>query len=578
MILTSLLMLLYMGMQAQTVWHGQWYIVVAGLPQGDMQMIMTTDCNSQPPIASITDPTNPQQMIRMEEVRVTQDTFSAKFKGMGVTLPISMTLTDERNAEGRLMGRFPLKASKDKLFELSAAEDEDDKLKAKDTLMAHLRLDCRQRAGRYKHFERLNNIVGPKPSDPQLMNANGLHATIARVWAGIGFELAGISEASEMADYLLVSYDFNDLTRRQEMKDHLKAMKQKYPKLRYVEQGNEYDYNQSKHVSSEQYYSYYRAMYQAVNEVNSELQPAIPLECGGPASSTFNQMWLTRFLDDYAKDKCKDKRLDFISYHGYFVMADDGTRQFFKDNPSLVRGQREWVSQQLRQRGLKGNIPVFVTELGIYPGPLADDYNNMGVDQLRQAAGMMSLLWWYGREDGILPFNWVLRHPQEGRKDQLVCRDNDGNLIEAPGKMTPYGNAMKMMAMLGDEQLTVEGTDITGGKGLYAVATVGGNSTAGGGSPSPTNGLTILLWNYQGTGRHAFETELQINNLPKALQDRRVEMKTYLVDAQHCNYNHDPETCNLHPLTTRTMKPLKQLSRKLTLAPNALVLIELKAK
>ena len=103
--------------------------------------------------------------------------------------------------------------------------------------------------------------------------------------------------------------------------------------------------------------------------------------------------------------------MDFISYHGYFVWDETGrNRLFFKDNPSRVLGQREAIDKMLHERGLNESLPVFVSEMGIYPGPLADDYNSMDDDRVRQAVGMLSLFYWYGKSKYIYPFNWVIRH------------------------------------------------------------------------------------------------------------------------------------------------------------------------
>lgn len=175
--------------------------------------------------------------------------------------------------------------------------------------------------------------------------------------------------------------------------------------MRYIEAGNEYDYEQTKGVTVKEYYrKVFRPMMEVVNEVNRELQPDIPIEIGGPVSSCFNPEWIAQLLDDYKADVSADKRLDFISYHGYFVWDETGrNRLFFKDNPSRVLGQREAIDKMLHERGLNESLPVFVSEMGIYPGPLADDYNSMDDDRVRQAVGMLSLFYWYGKSKYIYP-------------------------------------------------------------------------------------------------------------------------------------------------------------------------------
>lgn len=125
--------------------HGQWYLVVEGLPQGEVKMVMTVDGNSQPPIVNITDPTDASRLLDVEDVRVAGDSLSGRFHAMGVMLSIRLMLQDDRNAIGLLMEHFRVKASKDQLFELDMREQFEDKLSAKENLLLWIlarRLDC----------------------------------------------------------------------------------------------------------------------------------------------------------------------------------------------------------------------------------------------------------------------------------------------------------------------------------------------------------------------------------------------------------------------------------------------------
>ena len=54
------------------MYHGQWYLVVEGLPQGRVNMVMTVDGNSQPPIVTITDPADASRILDVEEVRAAE--------------------------------------------------------------------------------------------------------------------------------------------------------------------------------------------------------------------------------------------------------------------------------------------------------------------------------------------------------------------------------------------------------------------------------------------------------------------------------------------------------------------------
>ncbi|MBK6511190.1 MAG: cellulase family glycosylhydrolase [Haliea sp.] len=240
------------------------------------------------------------------------------------------------------------------------------------------------------------------------------------------------------------------------VKTIMRDLKQRFPQIKYIEAFNEPDHNLAKALKPDALYDYYRVYYQAVNEINQELKPTIPLQVGGPGFMQYNEPWLRAFLDGYSADPAADKRLDFISWHAYgeFPEGDggsDGPRayHFYKGDPSEVAGQRAKLNAELRSRGLDENIPAFITESGIYPGPSFDHQNDPKPDYLIGAAGVPSLHYWYMEQDNIVPFNWVLRHKSEERKDQLVTRVGEGEPIPT-GVFTPYGNALVMMSKLKD--------------------------------------------------------------------------------------------------------------------------------
>lgn len=557
-------------LNATNEFHGQWYLLATGMPQGDMKMLMMVDCNSYPPIVSITNPVKPSEMVNLYDVKTEGKMLSGKMHVFGINLSISMELTDNCNAEGKLDGRFNLKASKNKFFKMDIDKGRN-KLAATETQKATITLDYAKK-GRMPHPERYNNVAGTEVldrSDANFMNEVGLHATVCRVWAGVGFvDEAGFEVANQMSDYLMVSYDYYKMDKREQAKCELATLKRRFPKLRYVEVSNELDYNQSKGVTADKFYAIYKSMNEIVNEVNKELKSGIPLEIGGPVSSNLNTVWLERFLDDYAADTWKDKRLDFISYHGYFAKSSDiNNRLFYKDNPSLAAEQRDYITTQLAKRGLWQETPVFVSELGIYPGPLADDYSSMGDDQLRNAAGMASLLYWYTQSDNIYPMNWVLRHPTEGRKDQLVSHDKDGKNFACTHHLTPYGNMMMMMSKMKNNRVTaVCSVPQKNGKGIYAQAS------------KDELGISVMLWNFQGKGTVGYDVTLCLGKIPVELRGKEMKITTYIIDSKTCNHNYDLATSNLHPKENKRTKLKDNEQLKVTLNPNAIMLITIEQR
>ncbi|WP_185993238.1 glycosyl hydrolase [Rhodococcus sp. KBS0724] len=142
---------------------------------------------------------------------------------------------------------------------------------------------------------------------------------------------------------------------------------QDVPKVQYIEAWNEPDAPGST-IQPAQVYQSYIPLYQAVNSINHSLSTDrgyTPLEVGGPALYYFNTPLLTTFLDAYVADSDPDKRLDFVSYHAYVNVLPDGSRQFYKSDPSLVKGYRDQLDSVLAERGLPENLPVYITETGI---------------------------------------------------------------------------------------------------------------------------------------------------------------------------------------------------------------------
>lgn len=159
------------------VYHGQWYLVVEGLPQGRVNMVMTVDGNSQPPIVTITDPADASRILDVEEVRAAGDSLTGRFRAMGVKLSLCLGLHDNRNATGLLMDHFSIKASKDKLFELEIKEGDEDKLSVKDTvwLLAPILVDCSKKVGPRPQPERyMNTTPVNHPNDGCFLNEQGL--------------------------------------------------------------------------------------------------------------------------------------------------------------------------------------------------------------------------------------------------------------------------------------------------------------------------------------------------------------------------------------------------------------------
>jgi hypothetical protein len=448
--------------------------------------------------------------------------------------------------------------------------------------------------------ERMNNLTRAyryqeqRDADVEFFNEHGLHGDIYRVWidahrirdpksSGSGTYDYGaipdyLADVSRLSDHILMVMDT-----RVEVRDHgytpaqikpvikkiMFDLKKQFPQIKYIEAFNEPDHNLGKVLKPEELYDYYRVYYEAVNEINRELDPEVPLQLGGPAFMQYNEPWMRAFLDSYKADNSADKRLDFISWHAYGEFPEgDGSREgprayhFYKGDPSEVANQREKLEAELRSRGLDEDIPAFITELGIYPGPSFDHQNDPKPDYLIGAAGVPSLLYWFMEQDKVVPFNWVMRHGSEERKDQLVTRAGEGNPIPT-GIFTPYGNALAMMAKLKDERVQAESDTLENGKGVYSIAS------------RDDSGAAVMLWNYQHTGNQSYDVTVDLNNLPAVLRDQKVSQRMFRIDAETSNYWANPENANLQQVSEQVIEPGRQLTVPVKLSPNALHLIVL---
>ena len=393
---------------------------------------------------------------------------------------------------------------------------------------ATVTVDFNQSRGDFLHPERYNNFsrwtswTAQRDADIRFLNEQGLHGEIYKVWVDAErvhdpetdtYDYTGVddylADASLLSEELLMVMDTRVSVRDMDrspadikpiIKRIMTDLKRRYPRIRYVEAFNEPDHNLAKNVTPAGLYDYYMVYYQAVNEINREIQPQVPLELGGPGYMQYNETWMYAFLDRYAADTSPDKKLDFLSWHAYGEFPEGtgdskGPRafHFYKGNPSEIAGQRQLLNAALSSRGLDTDIPAFITETGIYPGPSYDHKDNPRPDYLIGAAGVPSLHYWYMEQPNTYPFNWVVRHFSEERKDQLVTRFRDGKHIAVKGGdkveglptnvFTPYGNALKMMAMLKEERVTAQSDSLEEGKGIYSIATKG------------EYGAAVMIWN-----------------------------------------------------------------------------------
>jgi hypothetical protein len=274
--------------------------------------------------------------------------------------------------------------------------------------------------------------------------------------------------------------------------------KQRCPNLRYIEVLNEPTAkNQSNLGGMRHYYRFYRRAYEAINELNDELDPELPLRVGGP--SGFRAEEAIHLIEDFARDGNPDKRLDFVSFHHYWVQA-----------PVEISGWENEIDGALQRASLPSDLPIFVTEIGYAWKGRTDPRKN-----LWHAAGMTAYQYQARRARDLRLFPWVQFHSQP----QIAMVQFDTKL-----RMTPYGAAVKMLRMHREQEVaaTSSGLDKKG-NGLGVLAT------------RDDTGLTIHLWNLQPDGKRSVSAEVSIAKVPEPLRCVPLTVRRYLIDSAHSN-------------------------------------------
>lgn len=321
------------------------------------------------------------------------------------------------------------------------------------------------------------------------------------------------------------------------LKNGIKEYKKRYPQIEYIEAFNEPDKTwapssyESPAVppvgtpSPALYFEWYKVFVQVINEINTELNPAIPLKVGGPVMYKLDYAYLDAFLD---KAKASSTPIGFISYHQY---KQRGSGQTDYPGPAAVENEKSVIRTKLTNRGLNANTPVFVTEYGVFPGPSGDPQghssNTEAQDQLTQAAAMATLGYYYTKGGMDMVMHWTIDHGDNPRKDMFV----DGT----DGVPTPYFNMLQMQRMLKKSQITSS----TAAGGYNATTGLGVNSMA----TKDNTGIAVMLTNYQWTyvndGQGTdYDVTLNMTNLPSALfANKKIRFERYLVDKNTSNYS-----------------------------------------
>lgn len=218
--------------------------------------------------------------------------------------------------------------------------------------------------------------------------------------------------------------------------------KKLYPNIRYVEVCNEYALKAFMAGTDEEYYQFYKLGYEAVNEVNEELQlqGVNRILVGGPVVTGPVIKQIDVFLGLFAKDVANNKTLDFISWHDYHTdIAQTSYRE--KEIKSL-----------LLKYNLPENLPLYVTEHDPY---------HFSEDKLEyhflNAAWLPKSLYFYSLySTHVKVFPWVLYHNAKIQtKFMWFDGPNETNTKASEIKMLPLGASMKALSLHNGQEIRV---------------------------------------------------------------------------------------------------------------------------
>lgn len=292
------------------------------------------------------------------------------------------------------------------------------------------------------------------------------------------------------------------------IKEGLKHYKKRYPNIRYVQIGNEYNGGSFMKATEDEYYPFYKIGYEAINEVNEELglngDNRILVGMSPPAGKTLER--LGNLFKLYKDDASKEKRMEFISWHEY-------------GQPITSSANREKdVKLLLRENNLPENLPFFISEHQPYHGSYKDNqlkHHMMNTSYLPKSLYFTSL---YSPQTNVFP--WVLYHNGEIQtKFMYFSGPNEAETKESDIKMLPLGCSVKFLSMLKGDEISIENS-IEGND--FVLATFDKNK------------LVVEAINYD----TAQNVNLSVDNLQKIfpnLQNGKLHIQKYLIDSEHSN-------------------------------------------
>lgn len=329
--------------------------------------------------------------------------------------------------------------------------------------------------------------------------------------------------------------------------------KNKFPKIKYIQAGNEPDYAGE---SAASYYEVYKDYYKAINAANAELGLAgnnrLMLSNGAFTSTTnFSALidYTNQFLTLYAADTDPGRRLDFFSMNCYTEQT----------NPKLFETAKPQITAALAAKGITPR-PVFVTEYGLSGGDfLPAAWVRAQIMTAWAPAQLAKAFYLYeGGVDRV--FNWAISHGEILHKSELADLNN--------AYPNPYGYALMFGKQISDRGTRIKATSAklsAQGLGINALAAMGNGK-----------GIAVLVWNFNYTNfTPDQEISVKINNIPQAAFTGKINAKVYMIDSKNNNIYSFPSQNSLTASSEQAYDYAGSLSIPLKMEGNSVALIVL---
>ncbi len=230
----------------------------------------------------------------------------------------------------------------------------------------------------------------------------------------------------------LVSFDqYEEVFKK--VVEHYKAL---CPNIVYIECCNEVEIPNFGELTMPEFYNLYKRAYRAIKQLNAEHSYETPLLVGGFGMSAGMTNWKYwgEFLEILAKDK--DRKIDFYSMHEYHT------------NPGRILQFYIRHEAKIKELNLP-DLPLLMTEYGLRTGVGDAGRPNNLQNASGEIAGM--ILGSYCKNLKMFP--WCSFHNPNQQLGRTMFVLNDQNQYVP----TPSGHVMKMLHMLGDRELLIEG-------------------------------------------------------------------------------------------------------------------------